>query len=88
MGETVEVGACELPLERGGDLFVAAAERVLLDDATRLATAAATADVAVQLDVTPGAPHVFQAFAPELGEANAALARTGPFLQAHLQLAE
>jgi hypothetical protein len=30
---------------------------------------------------------VFQASAPELDEANAALARTGAFLQAHLQLA-
>jgi hypothetical protein len=27
LGEAVEVGAGELPLERGGDLFVAAAER-------------------------------------------------------------
>ena len=38
--------------------------------------------------VTPGAPHVFQASAPELAEANAALARTGAFLRAHLQPAE
>ena len=60
---------------------------VLLDDATRLASAAASADVAVQLDVTPEAPHVFQAAAPELEEAEAALTRTGAFLQAHLQLA-
>jgi epsilon-lactone hydrolase len=60
----------------------------LLDDATRLAAAAASADVAVQLDVTPRMPHVFQAAAPELDEANAALARTATFLRAHLQLAE
>jgi hypothetical protein len=33
-------------------------------------------------------PQVFQASAPELDEANAALARTGAFLQSHLQLAE
>jgi hypothetical protein len=68
-------------------------QEVLLDDATRRAAAAATADVAVQLDVTPRATHVFQASAPELdegnaGEASAALARTGAFLQAHLQLAQ
>ncbi len=63
------------------------ANEVLLDDATRLAAAAASAGVAVQLDVTPGAAHVFQASAPELDEANAALGRTGVFLQAHLQLA-
>jgi epsilon-lactone hydrolase len=54
---------------------------VLLDDATRLAAAAAAADVAVGLDVFPAMPHVFQASAPELVEANAALARTGAFLR-------
>ena len=57
---------------------------VLLDDATRLATTAAAADVAVQLDVTPQMPHVFQASAPELVEATAALERTGVFLRSHL----
>jgi epsilon-lactone hydrolase len=60
---------------------------VLLDDATRLAAAAAAADVAVQLDVTPAMPHVFQASAPELAEANAALARTGAFLRSRFDLA-
>jgi epsilon-lactone hydrolase len=57
---------------------------VLLDDATRLAAAAAAADVAVELDVSPAMPHVFQASAPELGEANAALERTGAFLRSRL----
>jgi acetyl esterase/lipase len=57
---------------------------VLLDDATRLAAAAAAADVAVQLDVTPEMPHVFQASAPELAEATAALERTGAFLRPRL----
>jgi acetyl esterase/lipase len=65
-------------------LIQCGSNEVLLDDAMRLAAAATTADVAVQLDVTPGAPHVFQASAPDLDEANAALARTGAFLQAHL----
>jgi acetyl esterase/lipase len=60
---------------------------VLLDDATRLAAAAAAADVAVQLDITPEMPHVFQASAPELPEAVAALDRTGAFLRSHLDLA-
>jgi epsilon-lactone hydrolase len=60
---------------------------VLLDDATRLAVAAAAADTEVQLDVTPDAAHVFQASAPELEEAVVALRRTGAFLQAHLKLA-
>jgi hypothetical protein len=36
------------------------------------------------LDVTPGAPHVFQAFYPILDEAAAALDRAGQFLSAHL----
>jgi monoterpene epsilon-lactone hydrolase len=69
-------------------LIQCGSNEVLLDDATRLAAAAATADVAVQLDVTPAVAHVFQASAPELDAANAALARTGAFLQPHLQLAE
>jgi acetyl esterase/lipase len=60
---------------------------VLLDDATRLAAAAAAADVSVQLDVTPEMPHVFQASAPELLEADAALERTGAFVRRRLDLA-
>jgi monoterpene epsilon-lactone hydrolase len=68
-------------------LIQCGSHEVLLDDATRLATAAAAADVAVQLDVTPEAAHVFQASAPELDAAVAALARTGAFLQAHLGVA-
>jgi epsilon-lactone hydrolase len=65
-------------------LIQCGSHEVLLDDATRLAAAAAAADVAVQLDVTPKMPHVFQASAPELAEANAALERTGAFLRSHL----
>jgi monoterpene epsilon-lactone hydrolase len=61
---------------------------VLLDDATRLAAAVAAADVAVQLDVTPEAAHVFQASAPELDVAETALVRTGAFVQAHLEPAQ
>ena len=57
---------------------------VLLDDATRLAAAAAAADVAVRLEVTPGVPHVFQALAPLLDEGEDALNRAGAFLRAHL----
>jgi monoterpene epsilon-lactone hydrolase len=69
-------------------LIQCGSNEVLLDDATRLAVAAAAADVALQLDVTPEVGHVFQASAPELDEAEAALARTGAFLQAYLQLAD
>jgi epsilon-lactone hydrolase len=57
---------------------------VLLDDAVRLARQAATADVTVTLDVTPGVPHVFQSFYAILDEAVAALDRAGQLLSAHL----
>jgi epsilon-lactone hydrolase len=61
---------------------------VLLDDAVRLARQAATADVQVTLDITPGVPHVFQTFSPILDEGAAALDRAGQFLSAHLAGAE
>jgi acetyl esterase/lipase len=61
---------------------------VLLDDAVRLARQAATADVEVTLDITPGVPHVFQAYYPILDEAAAALDRAGQFLTAQLAGAE
>jgi len=57
---------------------------VLLDDAVRLARQAATADVEVTLEITPGVPHVFQAYYPILDEAAAALDRAGQFLSEHL----
>jgi epsilon-lactone hydrolase len=69
-------------------LIQCGSNEVLLDDATRLAAAAAAADTAVQLDVTPEVGHVFQASGPELDEAEAALNRTGAFLEAHLHLAD
>jgi hypothetical protein len=46
------------------------------------------ASVAVPLDVAPEVGHVFQASAPELDEAEAALTRTGAFLQSYLQIAD
>jgi monoterpene epsilon-lactone hydrolase len=61
-------------------LIQVGSHEILLDDATRLAVQAAAADVKVTLDVTPGVPHVFQAFAGMLDEADAALARAGAFL--------
>ena len=57
---------------------------VLLDDAVRLAQRAAGADVEVTLEITPGVPHVFQAYHAILDEAAAALDRAGQFLSAHL----
>jgi acetyl esterase/lipase len=56
---------------------------ILLSDAIRLAARAATADVAVTLDVVPGAPHVFQAYAAMLDEGDAALDRAATFLKAN-----
>jgi monoterpene epsilon-lactone hydrolase len=65
-------------------IIQAGTHEVLLDDAVRLARQAATADVEVTLDITPGVPHVFQAYYPILDEAAAALDRAGQFLSAHL----
>ena len=69
-------------------IIQAGTHEVLLDDAIRLAQQAATADVAVTLDVTPRVPHVFQAYSPILDEAAAALDRAGQLLSAHLTTAE
>jgi monoterpene epsilon-lactone hydrolase len=66
----------------------AGTHEVLLDDAVRLAGRAAAADVEVTLDVTPGVPHVFQAYYPLLDEAAAALDRAGQRLSAYLAAAE
>jgi monoterpene epsilon-lactone hydrolase len=69
-------------------IIQAGTHEVLLDDAVRLARQAATADAEVTLDVTPGVPHVFQAYYPILDEAAAALDRAGQLLSAHLASAE
>ncbi len=69
-------------------IIQAGTHEVLLDDAIRLARQAATADVQVTLDITPGVPHVFQAYHQILDEAAAALDRAGQLLSAHLDSAE
>jgi monoterpene epsilon-lactone hydrolase len=69
-------------------IIQAGTHEVLLDDALRLAQQAAGADVEVTLDITPGVPHVFQAYHAILDEAAAALDRAGQFLSAHLAGAE
>jgi epsilon-lactone hydrolase len=61
-------------------LIQAGSHEVLLDDATRLAVKAAADNVAVILDITPGVPHVFQAFAAILEEGDAALGRAATFV--------
>ena len=62
-------------------LIQAGSHEVLLDDAIRLAAKAAAEDVAVILDITPGVPHVFQAFAALLDEGDAALNRAARFVK-------
>jgi acetyl esterase/lipase len=69
-------------------IIQAGTHEVLLDDAVRLAGQAVTADVEVTLDITPGVPHVFQAYHPILDEATAALDRAGQFLSTHLAVTE
>jgi epsilon-lactone hydrolase len=69
-------------------IIQAGSHEVLLDDALRLARQAAVADVEVTLDITPGVPHVFQAYTPMLDEAAAALDRAGQLLSAYLAGAE
>ncbi|MFF1409122.1 alpha/beta hydrolase [Streptomyces sp. NPDC058289] len=61
-------------------LLQAGSNEVLLDDSTRFAARAAAAGVDVLLDVTADVPHVFQAFAGLLDEADAALDRAGRFI--------
>jgi epsilon-lactone hydrolase len=65
-------------------IIQAGSHEVLLDDAIRLAGVAASADVEITLDITPGVPHVFQAYHPILEEAVAALDRAGQLLSAYL----
>jgi len=62
-------------------LIQVGSHEILLSDALRLAARAATADVLVTLEVTPGVPHVFQGFAALLDEAGAALDRASDFLK-------
>jgi len=69
-------------------IIQAGSHEVLLDDAVRLARQAATADVEVTLDVTPGVPHVFQAYYAILDEGASALDRAGQLLSTHLAGAE
>jgi epsilon-lactone hydrolase len=66
----------------------AGSHEVLLDDAVRLARRAAADDVGVTLDITPGVPHVFQAFHAVLEEGASALDRAARLLSDLLQGSE
>ena len=65
-------------------LLQAGTNELLLDDAVRLAERARAADVDVVLDVTADVPHVFQAFAGSLDEADQALDRAALFVAQRL----
>jgi epsilon-lactone hydrolase len=69
-------------------LIQVGSNEILLSDALRLAERAAMADVTVTLDVTDSVPHVFQAFAAMLDEADAALDRASTFLRTNLAASE
>jgi len=65
-------------------LIQVGSHEILLSDAARLAERAGRSDVAVTLEVTPGAPHVFQGFAGLLDEAVVALDRAADFIATHI----
>jgi acetyl esterase/lipase len=69
-------------------LIQVGSHEILLSDAVRFAEAAANADVEVTLEVVPGVPHVFQAYAAVLDEGDAALDRAATFLKAHLAVTQ
>jgi len=64
-------------------LIQVGSHEILLDDAVRLAARAADCDVHVELQVWPQVPHVFQAFAAMLDEADDALRAAAAFTRAH-----
>ncbi|HEV7564423.1 MAG TPA: alpha/beta hydrolase fold domain-containing protein, partial [Microbacteriaceae bacterium] len=65
-------------------IIQAGSHEVLLDDAVRLAQAAATVGVEVTLEITARVPHVFQAYHAILDEGAVALDRAGQLLSARL----
>ena len=62
-------------------LQVGDTEILLKDDAVRFVERAQAAGVDATLEVYPDMPHVFQAFAPYLPDANQALQRIGEFIK-------
>jgi acetyl esterase/lipase len=69
-------------------LLQAGTNEVLLDDSTRLAVRARAAGVDVILDITADVPHVFQAYAGVLDEADEALDRAALFLSQRVRASE
>jgi acetyl esterase/lipase len=69
-------------------LIQVGSNEILLSDAVRFAERSANADVEVTLEVVPGVPHVFQAYAAVLDEGDAALDRAATFLKAHFEVTQ
>ncbi|GAA5177005.1 alpha/beta hydrolase [Rugosimonospora acidiphila] len=67
-------------------LLQAGTNEILLDDSTRMAARARAVGVDVILDITADVPHVFQAFAGVLEEADEALDRAAFFLTQHVRV--
>jgi acetyl esterase/lipase len=64
-------------------LIQVGSHEILLDDAVRLAARAGADDVPVDLQIWPRVPHIFQAYAALLDEADAALDAAGAFTRSH-----
>ena len=64
-------------------LIQVGSHEILMDDAVRLAARAGAADVPVQLQVWPQVPHIFQAFAALLDDAEEALRAAADFTISH-----
>jgi acetyl esterase/lipase len=62
-------------------LIQVGSHEILLDDAVRLAARAGQHDVAVELQVWPEVPHVFQGFAALLDDADQALVAAAAFIK-------
>ena len=62
-------------------LIQVGSHEILLDDAVRLAARAGEHDVAVELQIWPEVPHVFQGFAALLDEADRALNSAAEFIK-------
>jgi len=67
-------------------LLQVGATEILLDDSIHFAEKAEAAGVDATLEVYPDMPHVFQAFAPYLPDANQALLSIGNFIKRHFSI--
>ena len=61
-------------------LIQVGSHEILLDDAVRLAARAGAHDVAVELQIWPQVPHVFQGYSAVLDDANRALDAAAAFI--------